>query len=65
MLRSLVQLVPRLGHEGVVLLLDEAERRLSVEAKPTKASAEAMITCASWSTSAGAMSCRVCSSCTR
>jgi hypothetical protein len=42
MLRSLVQLVPRLGHEGVVLLLDEAERRLSVEAKPTKASAEAM-----------------------
>jgi bacteriophage exclusion system BrxC/D-like protein len=42
MLRSLVQLVPRLGHEGVVLLLDEAERRLSIEAKPTKASAEAM-----------------------
>ena len=42
MLRSLVQLVPRLGHEGVVLLLDEAERRLSVEARPTKASAEAM-----------------------
>jgi hypothetical protein len=42
MLRSLVQLVPLLGHEGVVLLLDEAERRLSVESKPTKASAEAM-----------------------
>lgn len=42
MLRSLVQLVPRLGHEGVALLLDEAERRLSVEARPTKASAEAM-----------------------
>jgi len=42
MLRSLVQLVHRLGHEGLVLLLDEAERRLSVEAKPTKATAEAM-----------------------
>lgn len=42
MLRSLVQLVPRLGHEGVALLLDEAERRMSVEAKPTKATAEAM-----------------------
>ena len=42
MLRSLVQLIPRLGHEGLVLLLDEAERRLSVEAKPTKATAEAM-----------------------
>jgi hypothetical protein len=42
MLRSLVQLVHRLGHEGMVLLLDEAERRMSVEAKPTKASAEAM-----------------------
>ena len=42
MLRSLVQLVHRLGHEGVALLLDEAERRMSVEAKPTKATAEAM-----------------------
>ena len=42
MLRSLVQLVHHLGHEGLVLLLDEAERRLSVEVKPTKASAEAM-----------------------
>ena len=29
MLRSLVQLVPRLGWQGSVLLLDEAERRLS------------------------------------
>jgi hypothetical protein len=42
MMRSLVQMVHHLGHEGVVLLLDEAERRLSVEVKPTKASAEAM-----------------------
>jgi hypothetical protein len=37
MLRSLVQLVHQLGYEGVALLLDEAERRMSVEAKPTKA----------------------------
>jgi hypothetical protein len=42
MMRSLVQVAHHFGHEGVALLLDEAERRLSVEAKPTKASAEAM-----------------------
>jgi hypothetical protein len=40
MLRSLVQAVHRLGHEGTVLLLDEAERRLSVETKPSKATNE-------------------------
>ena len=40
MLRSLVQTVTRLGHEGTVLLLDEAERRLSVENKPTKTTTE-------------------------
>jgi hypothetical protein len=40
MLRSLVQLVPRLGWQGCVLLLDEAERRLSVDEKPTKALGE-------------------------
>jgi hypothetical protein len=40
MFRSLVQLVPRLGFEGCALLLDEAERRITVEAKPTKAMAE-------------------------
>jgi hypothetical protein len=40
LLRSLVQAVPRLGHEGTVLLLDEAERRLSVETRPTKATTE-------------------------
>jgi hypothetical protein len=40
MLRSLVQLVPRLGWQGSVLLLDEAERRLSVGEKPTKALGE-------------------------
>jgi hypothetical protein len=37
MLRSLVQAVSRLGFEGTVLLLDEAERRLSVDGKRTKA----------------------------
>jgi hypothetical protein len=42
MLRSLAQLAHHLGHEGLALFLDEAERRLSVEAKPTKATAEAM-----------------------
>jgi hypothetical protein len=42
MLRSLVQLVHRLGHEGLVVLLDEGERRLSVQAKPNKSTAEAM-----------------------
>ncbi len=36
LLRSLVQVVHRLGFEGVVILLDEAERRLSVDTKPTK-----------------------------
>ena len=40
MMRSLVQIVPKLGFEGTALLLDEAERRLSIEAKPTKAMAE-------------------------
>jgi hypothetical protein len=40
MLRSLVQLVPRLGWQGTVLLLDEAERRLSIDDKPTKALSE-------------------------
>src|SRR5258706_7625646 len=40
MLRSLVQLVHRLDYEGVALLLDEAERRLSVEGKPSKATTE-------------------------
>ncbi len=42
MLRSLAQLVHRLGHQGIALLLDEGERRLSVEAKPNKTTAEAM-----------------------
>jgi hypothetical protein len=37
MLRSLVQAVSRLGFEGTVLLLDEAERRLSVDGKRTRA----------------------------
>jgi P-loop Domain of unknown function (DUF2791) len=40
MLRSLVQLVPRLGWQGCVLLLDEAERRLTADDKPTKALSE-------------------------
>ena len=40
MLRSLVQLVPRIGWQGCVFLLDEAERRLAVGDKPTKALAE-------------------------
>jgi len=40
MVRSLVQLVHHLGFEGTVVLLDEAERRLSIDAKPTKAMAE-------------------------
>jgi hypothetical protein len=39
MMRSLVQLVPRLGFEGCVMLLDEAERRMSGDTKPTKAMA--------------------------
>jgi len=40
MLRSLVQLIPRIGWQGCVFLLDEAERRLAVGDKPTKALAE-------------------------
>jgi hypothetical protein len=40
MLRSLIQLVPRIGWQGSVLLLDEAERRLAIGDKPTKALAE-------------------------
>ena len=40
MLRSMVQLVPRLGWQGTVLLLDEAERRLAIDDKPTKALSE-------------------------
>jgi hypothetical protein len=40
MLRSLVQAVHRLGHPGTVLLFDEAERRLSVDVKPNKATQE-------------------------
>ncbi|HEX5060205.1 MAG TPA: BREX system ATP-binding domain-containing protein [Kofleriaceae bacterium] len=42
MVRSLVQLVHQLGYEGTVVLLDEAERRLSVDGKPTKTMAETM-----------------------
>lgn len=40
MMRSMVQLVPRLGWQGTVLLLDEAERRMSIDDKPTKALSE-------------------------
>ena len=40
MVRSLVQIIPRLGFDGTALLLDEAERRLSIDIKPTKAVAE-------------------------
>jgi len=40
MLRALVQVVARVGFAGTVLLLDEAERRLSVDGKPTKAQNE-------------------------
>ena len=40
LLRSLVQTVERLGFAGTALLLDEAERRLSVDGKPTKAQNE-------------------------
>jgi hypothetical protein len=40
LLRSLVQLVPRLGWQGCVLLLDEAERRLTPGDKPTRTLAE-------------------------
>jgi hypothetical protein len=40
MLRSLIQLVPRIGWQGCALLLDEAERRLAIGDKPTKALGE-------------------------
>lgn len=40
MLRSLVQLIPRIGWQGSVILIDEAERRLAIGEKPTKALAE-------------------------
>jgi hypothetical protein len=40
MMRSLVQLVHHLGFEGTAILFDEAERRLSIDGKPTKAMAE-------------------------
>ncbi|HEY8143000.1 MAG TPA: BREX system ATP-binding domain-containing protein [Kofleriaceae bacterium] len=40
LLRSLVQAVERLGFAGTALLLDEAERRLSVDGKPNKAQNE-------------------------
>ncbi|HEU5060129.1 MAG TPA: BREX system ATP-binding domain-containing protein [Kofleriaceae bacterium] len=40
LLRSLVQAVERLGFAGTALLLDEAERRMSVDGKPTKSQNE-------------------------
>jgi hypothetical protein len=40
MLRSLLQLVHRLGFEGCAVLLDEAERRIHADGKPAKAMAE-------------------------
>jgi hypothetical protein len=40
MLRSLLQLVHRLGFEGCAILLDEAERRIHADGKPTRAIAE-------------------------
>lgn len=40
LLRSLVQAMARLGFEGTVLLLDEAERRMSVDGKRTRAQSE-------------------------
>ena len=40
MVRSLVQVVHQLGFAGTAVLLDEAERRLSIDSKPTKAMAE-------------------------
>lgn len=42
LLRSLVQAVARLGFAGSVLLLDEAERRLSIESRHTKAQSESV-----------------------
>lgn len=40
LLRSLVQAMARLGFAGTVLLLDEAERRMSVDGKRTRAQSE-------------------------
>ena len=40
LLRSLVQTVERLGFAGTALLLDEAERRMSVDGKPSKSQNE-------------------------
>jgi hypothetical protein len=40
MLRALVQVVGRIGFAGTALLLDEAERRMSVDGKPSKAQNE-------------------------
>lgn len=40
MLRSLLQLVHRLGFEGCAILLDEAERRIHADGKPAKAMVE-------------------------
>jgi hypothetical protein len=42
MMRSLLQVVYRLGYAGTVLLFDEGERRLSIEGKPDDGTAEAM-----------------------
>src|SRR5678815_2095255 len=42
MLRALVQVVARIGFAGCALLLDEAERRLSVDGKPSKSQNEAI-----------------------
>jgi len=42
MLRALVQVVARIGFAGTALLLDEAERRMSVDGKPSKAQNEAV-----------------------
>ena len=42
MLRSLVQVIDRLGFAGVALLFDEAERRLSLGAATLKSTREAM-----------------------
>jgi hypothetical protein len=40
MLRALVQVVARVGFAGTAFLLDEAERRLSLDGKPSKAQNE-------------------------
>ncbi len=42
MLRALVQVVARIGFAGTALLLDEAERRMSVDGKPSKSQNEAV-----------------------